>query len=213
VAPNKFLAKIASDWKKPDGLFVIQPEEVDSFLLPLLVARIPGVGKVTEEKLKSLEIETIADLRRMELPALERRFGRYGVRLYELARGIDNSEVIPDRPTQSISAEDTFERDVPLTETEPMIRRLAQLTWTASRKESRIARTVVLKLKTSEFKILTRSHTPGSPPASCEELTSIALSLRDRVGLNPEQRFRLVGVGLSNFHDPADASAQPALFS
>ena len=213
MAPNKFLAKIASDWKKPDGLFVIQPEEVDSFLLPLLVARIPGVGKVTEEKLKSLEIETIADLRRMELPALERRFGRYGVRLYELARGIDNSEVIPDRPTQSISAEDTFERDVPLTETEPMIRRLAQLTWTASRKESRIARTVVLKLKTSEFKILTRSHTPGSPPASCEELTSIALSLRDRVGLNPEQRFRLVGVGLSNFHDPADASAQPALFS
>jgi DNA polymerase IV len=213
VAPNKFLSKIASDWKKPDGLFVIQPEEVDSFLLPLLVARIPGVGKVTEEKLKSLEIETIADLRRMELPALERRFGRYGVRLYELARGIDNSEVIPDRPTQSISAEDTFERDVPLTETEPMIRRLAQLTWTASRKESRIARTVVLKLKTSEFKILTRSHTPGSPPASCEELTSIALSLRDRVGLNPEQRFRLVGVGLSNFHDPADASAQPALFS
>jgi DNA polymerase-4 len=76
----------------------------------------------------------------------------------------------------------------------------------------RIARTVVLKLKTSEFKILTRSHTPYSPPASCEEFTSIALSLRDRVGLTAEQRFRLVGVGLSNFRDPDDASAQPALF-
>ena len=212
VAPNKFLAKIASDWKKPDGLFVIQPEEVDSFLLPLPVDRLPGVGKVTEEKLKQLEVQTIADLRRMDLATLEGRFGRYGVRLYELARGIDNSEVVPDRPTQSISAEDTFEQDVLLTEMEPMIRRLAEHTWTASRKESRIARTVVLKLKTSEFKILTRSHTPGSPPSSCEELTNIALSLRERVGLSPQQRFRLVGVGLSNFHDPEDASAQPALF-
>jgi DNA polymerase IV len=116
------------------------------------------------------------------------------------------------RPTQSISAEDTFERDVPLTETESMIRKLAELTWAASRKESRIARTVVLKLKTAEFKILTRSHTPSSPPASCEELTAIAPSLRERVTLGPQQRFRLVGVGLSNFFDPENASAQPALF-
>jgi len=212
VAPNKFLAKIASDWKKPDGLFVIQPEEIDSFLLPLPVDRLPGVGKVTEEKLKQLEVQTIADLRRMDLPTLEARFGRYGGRLYELARGIDNSDVVPDRPTQSISAEDTFEQDVLLTEIEPMIRKLAEHTWAASRKESRIARTVVLKLKTSEFKILTRSHTPDSPPASCEELTHIALSLRGRVGLSPRQRFRLVGVGLSNFRDPDGASAQAALF-
>src|SRR5216110_697286 len=193
VAPNKFLAKLASDWKKPDGLFVIQPEEVDSFLLPLPVDRLPGVGKVTEEKLKQLEVQTIADLRRLDLATLEGRLGRYGVRLYELARGIDNSEVVPDRPTQSISAEDTFEQDVLLAETEPMIRRLAEHAWAASRKESRIARTVVLKLKTSEFKILTRSHTPDSPPASCEELTNIALALRERVGLSPQQRFHLVG--------------------
>ena len=80
VAPNKFLAKIASDWKKPDGLFVIQPEEVDFFLSSLPVGRLPGVGKVTEEKLTSLEVRTIMDLRGLELPALERRFGRYGVR-------------------------------------------------------------------------------------------------------------------------------------
>jgi len=212
VAPNKFLAKIASDWKKPDGLFVIQPDEVDGFLSPLPVSRLPGVGKVTEEKLKSFEIQTVADLRMMELSTLKGRFGRYGARLYELARGIDKSEVIPNRPTQSISAEDTFEHDVPLKEAEPMIRKLAEQTWTASRKESRVAWTVVLKLKTSEFKILTRSHTPSSPPSSCEQLTSIALSLRDRVGLRPEQRFRLVGVGLSNFREPEDVSAQPALF-
>jgi DNA polymerase-4 len=212
VAPNKFLAKIASDWKKPDGLFVIQPDEVDSFLISLPVGRVPGVGKVTEEKLQSLGVLTIGDLRRFELPTLEKRFGRYGVRLYELARGVDESPVVPDRPTKSISAEDTFERDVPLAETEPMIRRLAELTWAASRKESRVARTVVLKLKTAKFKILTRSHTPSSPPASCEELTAIALSLRGRVSLAPNQRFRLVGVGVSNFLDPADVSGQPPLF-
>jgi DNA polymerase-4 len=212
VAPNKFLAKIASDWRKPDGLFVIQPDDVDSFLFPLPVGRLPGVGKVTEEKLKELQIQTVGDLRKLDLSVLEDRFGRYGARLYELARGIDKSEVIPDRPTQSVSAEDTFERDVPLTETEPMIRRLAEKTWTASRKQLRVARTVVLKLKTSEFKILTRSHTPSAPPSSCEELTSIVLSLRKRIALSPKQRFRLVGVGLSNFHDPDDAAPQPALF-
>src|SRR5207245_3297826 len=136
VAPTKCLAKIASDWKKPDGLFVIQPEEVDSFLLALHVGRLPGVGKVTEEKLKHLEVQTITDLRRMDLPTLEGRFGRYGVRLFELARGIDNSEVVPDRPTQSISAEDTFEHDVLLGEMEPMIRKLAEHAWTASSKEA-----------------------------------------------------------------------------
>jgi len=210
VAPNKFLAKIASDWKKPNGLFVIQPEEVDSFLAPLPVGRIPGVGKVTEEKLKRLPVQTVADLRRLELSVLERRFGRYGARLYELARGIDESAVVPDRPTQSISAEDTFEQDVLLSEMEPMIRRLAEKTWEAASKESRVARTVVLKLKTSQFKILTRSSTPSTPPSSCDELTNIALALRERVALNSGQRFRLVGVGLSNFFERENA--QPVLF-
>jgi DNA polymerase-4 len=212
VAPNKFLAKIASDWKKPNGLFIVQPEEVDAFLVPLPVGRLPGVGKVTEEKLSGLAVHTIADLRRLELSALETRFGRYGIRLYELARGVDESKVVPDRPTRSISAEDTFERDVPLSETEPTIRRLAELTWAASRNEPRVARTVVLKLKTAEFKILTRSHTPPSPPASCEELTAIVLSLRERVALGPQQRFRLVGVGVSNFLYADEVSAQSALF-
>ncbi len=93
-----------------------------------------------------------------------------------------------------------------------MIRRLAEKVWAASRKESRIARTVVLKVKTSEFKILTRSHTPASPPSCCEELTDIALILRERVDLGPKQRFRLVGVGLSNFEEPGDDPAQAALF-
>ena len=212
VAPNKFLAKIASDWQKPDGLFVIQPEEVDTFLLPLPVERLPGVGKVIGERLEKLEIKTVKNLRGLDLPTLESHFGRYGLRLYELSRGIDNSQVVPDRPTKSISVEDTFEHDVSLSETEPMIRRLAEKVWSASRKESRIARTVVLKLKTSQFNILTRSHTPGCPPSSCDELTAIALTLRERVELSTEQRFRLVGIGLSNFREPKATQAQRALF-
>jgi DNA polymerase-4 len=212
VAPNKFLAKIASDWRKPDGLFVIQPDEVATFLPPLPVGRLPGVGKVTEARLAKLGILTVGDLQNLELAALESAFGSHGLRLYQLARGIDENPVVPDRPTQSVSAEDTFERDVPLSETEPMIRRLAEKAWAASRKESRIARTVVLKLKTSEFKILTRSHTSPHPPSTCDELTNIALSLRERISLGPRQRFRLVGVGLSNFHEPDSTPSQPVLF-
>jgi DNA polymerase-4 len=212
VAPNKFLAKLASDWRKPDGLFVIRPEDIDTFLPPLPVGRLPGVGKVTGEKLAKLGAQTVSDLRTLDLPVLEQHFGRYGQRLHELARGIDHNQVIPDRPTQSISVEDTFEHDLLLAETEPMIRCLAEKLWSASRKESRLARTVVLKLKTSEFKTLTRSHTLGSPLSSYEELTDIALKLRERVDLGPQQRYRLVGVGLSNFWEPEDTPAQPVLF-
>src|SRR5580698_9553471 len=113
VAPNKFLAKIASDWRKPNGLFVIQPAEVEAFLTPLPVGRIPGVGKVTEKRLEQLGIRTVGELREHELETLESAFGRYGLRLHGLARGLDHNPVVPNRPTQSISAEDTFESDVP----------------------------------------------------------------------------------------------------
>jgi len=98
------------------------------------------------------------------LSVLEQHFGRYSQRLHELACGIDENLVVLDRPTQPISVEDTFEHDVLLAETEPMIRRLAEKLWSASRKESRIARTVVLKLKTNDFRTLTRSHTPERRP-------------------------------------------------
>jgi DNA polymerase-4 len=212
VAPNKFLAKIASDWRKPDGLFVIQPDDVEAFLQPLPVGRIPGVGKVTEARLLNEGVRTVGDLRGLRPATLDEMFGRYGRRLYELARGTDDNPVVPNRPTKSVSAEDTFQQDVPLSETEALIRSLAEKAWTASRTETRVARTVVLKLKTREFRILTRSLTPAQPPSSCEELISIALNLRARVDAEPNQLFRLVGVGLSNFQEPEKASAQPDLF-
>jgi DNA polymerase-4 len=204
VAPNKFLAKIASDWKKPNGLFVIQPHEIQAFLLPLSVGRIPGVGKVTEERMKRAGIKTVGDLHAMELTALENHFGRNGLRLYELARGIDHNPVMANRVRKQISAEDTFPEDIPLPETETAIRRLAEKVWNASRNSARGARTVVLKLKTKEFNSLTRSLTPAASPSSYEELANIALSLRERVELGPAQLFRLVGVGLSNFQIEAE---------
>jgi DNA polymerase IV len=213
VAPNKFLAKLASDWRKPDGLFVIQPEEVESFLLPLSVNRLPGVGKVTAARLEKLGIKTVREIREVDVAMLEREFGRFGVRLHELSCGIDENPVVPNRPTKSISAEDTFERDLLLSETEPMIRKLAEKVWAAAQKESRVAHTVVLKLKTSDFKILTRSHTNSSPPSSCEELTTIALALRARVDATSGRRFRLVGIGLSNFGEPELAGTQQILFA
>jgi DNA polymerase-4 len=204
VAPNKFLAKIASDWKKPDGLFVIQPHEAQSFLQPLAVGRIPGVGQVTESRMKAVGISTISDLFKLDLGQLEAHFGRYGMRLHQLARGIDRNPVVPNRVSKSISAEDTFERDIPLGDTEPLIRRLAEKVWKGSRGNAFSAKTVVLKLKTKEFVTITRSLTPPAPPTSCDELTAIALALRERVEFGPQQLFRLVGVGLSNFQALAE---------
>ena len=210
VAPNKFLAKIASDWKKPDGLFVIQPHQVQSFLLPLPVGRIPGVGRVTENRMNALGIATVGDLYVLDLPTLENHFGSYGVRLYQLSRGIDENPVVPNRVSKSISAEDTFPEDIPLMDTEPQIRRLAEKVWKASRGNARAARTVVLKLKTKEFANLTRSFTPATPPASCDELVAMALALRERVDASRNQLFRLVGVGLSNFQAVEEATSPAA---
>ncbi len=213
IAPNKFIAKIASDWNKPDGLFVVRPEHVLDFLAPLKVGRIPGVGKVMEGKLGEFGIGTIADLRAYSQPALEARFGRYGQRLHELSLGIDEHNVHSERPTQQISAEDTFAEDVPLVATGPMIETLAAKVWRAAEREAeRVARTVVLKLKTREFRILSRSLTPSTPPRDAATLTRIALALRERVELPASTRFRLVGVGLGGFVDRHDAIVQPGLF-
>ena len=201
VAPNKFLAKIASDWKKPNGLFVIQPHEVQDFLMPLPVGRIPGVGKVTEARMTQVGIKTVGDTFRMDIETLEKQFGRWGTRLYELARGIDHNPVVPNRIRKQISAEDTFQEDVPLEACEPHIRRLAEKVWTASRENVRGGRTIGLKLKTKEFNSVTRSLTLPAAPTSYEEFTRVALGLCDRVQLAPGQLYRLVGVGLSNFQD------------
>ncbi|MCC7411795.1 MAG: DNA polymerase IV [Gammaproteobacteria bacterium] len=213
VAANKFLAKIASDWRKPDGLFVIRPQDAEAFLAPLPVVRLPGVGRATEAVLRGLGIGTVAELRGVERAVLERHFGRFGTRLHDLARGIDHRPVDPEQPVRSISAEETFERDLPLAGLVPAVQQAAQRVWQSLRKTERVPRTVVLKLKTSDFRIITRSHTPAEAIASYEQLRRIAVALLDRVDLTPATRYRLAGVGLSNFRDPdADDAVQPVLF-
>jgi DNA polymerase-4 len=213
VAPNKFLAKIASDWNKPNGLYVIRPHQIEAFLEPLAVNRLPGVGKVMEAKLEAFGIKTVGDLRQITLADLEMRFGRWGRRLHELSLGIDEHAVQPDRPTLQVSAEDTFEHDITLDELEPHIRRLAEKTWAAHQRETgRVARTVVLKLKTSDFHTLTRSLSPAVLPSSAAELADLACALRERVERPADSRYRLVGVGLSGFVDQDGFIAQRDLF-
>jgi DNA polymerase-4 len=213
VAPNKYLAKIASDWRKPNGLFVLRPAQVEAFLTPLPVGKLPGVGKVMRRRLAALNVATVGELRTLPQQDLERYFGRWGRRLYELARGIDDSPVETDRPTRQVSAEDTFERDLRLDRLEPHIRRLAEKTWCgAEREHGRVARTVVLKLKTADFRVLTRRLTPVKRPASAQELAVMACALRARVDRPADSLYRLVGVGLSGFVDRADFAAQEELF-
>src|SRR5699024_949618 len=179
VAPNKFLAKIASDWNKPNGQMVIRPRQIHDFLTPLDVARIPGVGKVMQHKLAALGITTAGQLRERPRRELEQRFGRWGARLHELSQGIDERAVVPHRPTLQVSSEDTFADDLTLDELEPHIRRLAGKTWARhQRQHDRVARTVTLKLKTADFHTLTRSLTPATRPASEAELADIACALR-----------------------------------
>jgi len=213
AAPNKFLAKIASDWDKPNGLFVIRPHQILTFLAPLGVGRLPGVGKVMESKLAELGVATVGELRTLPLAFLEQRFGRWGRRLHELSFGIDDRPVQPGRPTLQISAEDTFEVDMYLHQLEPEIRRLAGKTWAAYERESRrLARTVVLKLKTTGFQTITRSRTSAQPPGSANELADIACGLRARVDCSAETRYRLAGVGLTGLVDLDSFYAQAGLF-
>ncbi len=213
VAPNKFLAKIASDWNKPDGLCVIRPQQAFDFLTPLPVGRIPGVGKVAQRRLEEIGVKTVGDLRGVDAALLQRLFGSFGPRLLERAMGVDERPVEPDQPVRSVSSEDTFAQDLPLDALEPAIRALAEKTWAAARRTGRVGRTVVLKLKTAQFRILTRSLTPETPPATAEALVEIALALRGRVELPVDTRYRLVGVGLSGFADAQGLPSQPTLFA
>lgn len=217
VAPNKFLAKIASDWNKPDGVFVIRPSMIDAFLAPLPVGRLPGVGKVMAARLEAHGVRNVGELRALGAARLETLFGRWGVRLHQLALGIDEHPVQPDRPTMQISCEDTFQHDLRLAELEPHVRKLAARAWASYLRErerdpSRIARTAVLKLKTSGFRILTRSFTPAALPDCAEDFADVAWSLNARVDLPDATRYRLAGVGLSGFTDADHHAAQRGLF-
>jgi DNA polymerase IV len=217
VAPNKFLAKIASDWRKPDGCFVIRPHQVERFLVPLPVRKIPGVGKATEAVLTEMGIATVGDLMQFELPELIARFGKWGTRLWELARGVDESPVQPSRKRKSWSSENTFAKDVTREEAAEWIREESVKLWSALEERSMRGKTVTVKLRTPDFKTATRQLSPPELPSSADDIARIATSLLERFDFPADARFRLVGVGLSNFLDEDDegeeVSEEPTLFA
>lgn len=198
VSVNKFLAKTASDLQKPDGLTFIGPSRIEAFMESLPVEKFYGVGKVTANRMKTMGIHTGADLKRLSEAELLRYFGKAGTFYYHIVRGIDNREVKPDRETKSIGAEDTFPYD--LTLEEEMLYELEKLARTVSdrliRKELR-GKTITLKVKFSDFKIITRSHSVGEPVDDRRVILDIVKGLlADR---DASKSIRLLGISVSNF--------------
>ena len=212
VAPNKFLAKIASDWRKPDGLFVIKPNQIEAFLVDLPVRKIPGVGKATERVMTDIGVATVGDLQRFSEPELVARFGKWGTRLWELARGIDEHPVEPSRERKSWSTENTFAHDITLDEVAEYIRSEAHSLWEALAQRKMAGRTVTVKLRTKDFKTATRRLTPEVPPASGDDLARIGVELVGRFAFPAGSTFRLAGIGVSNFAGE-EPEEQPTLFA
>jgi len=203
VSYNKFLAKLASDQNKPDGLCVIRPEQGEAFVAGLPVRKFHGIGPATAAKMQRLGIETGADLRARSLEALTQHFGVSGKHYYWISRGIDRREVRPDRERKSIGAENTFFTDLTAfdaawRELEPLIDKV----WRYADTNRVHARTVTLKVKFSDFQIITRSHT-GSAIVAKDDLVNAVNGLLLNV-FPPPKGIRLLGVSLSNLYAPDD---------
>ncbi|ASY66246.1 DNA polymerase IV (plasmid) [Sinorhizobium sojae CCBAU 05684] len=205
VSYNKFLAKMASDQRKPDGLFVITPRNGPAFIEALPVKKFHGVGPATAERMKRLGIETGLDLKARSLVFLQEHFGKSGAYFYGIARGIDQREVEPDRVRKSVGAEDTFAED--LLDLEPACKELAPLVekvWGYCAANAISARTVTVKIKYSDFTQATRSRTLPTPVTGSAEIAEIASALLSSV--YPFRRsIRLLGVTLSSL----DAATGP----
>ena len=199
VASSMFVAKIASDARKPDGLCVVRPEQVMGFIRPLAVIKIPGIGRVTDAQLGALKIRTVADLEKSSLPFLEEHFGKFGRYLHDIAHGIDERPVIPWRERQSYGAEETFDRDI--MEKEPLLeflRTCAQEVFRELREEGKQGRTVTLKIKYADFQLVTRRCTFSDFLASPEQVFLAARDLLERTAAG-SRPVRLAGIALSNF--------------
>ena len=195
VAPNKFLAKIASGWRKPDGLTVVPPERVERFLQQLPVEALWGVGPVTARKLRALGIEKLVDVREMDEILLTRTVGSMAGWLKRLAYGDDPREVRPDRPWKSLSTETTYPEDLErFAEMQAEVERLAQRVAASLEKKKLLARTVTLKLRYADFTTVTRSHTAAAPTRAPAELAARALARLERTEA-ARRPVRLLGVG------------------
>jgi len=195
VAPNKFLAKIASEMRKPNGLVVVREDEKESFLVDLPVSKMWGVGKVTEGKLQQMGLHTIGELRRLSLFQLKNIFGKFGVRVYQLCRGIDDRVIISKRETKSISSETTFLHDI--SPGELLERTLQDLSVeVASRlnNENLWARSIQLKIRFADFKTITRSSTYGEAINSPKLIWQRARELLNKKVDFSYGKVRLIGL-------------------
>ena len=196
VAPNKFLAKIASGWRKPDGLTVIAPERVEAFLQQLPVDALWGVGPVTARKLRNIGITRLVEVRAAEPESLRRAVGSLADTLRRLAAGEDPRPVVPDRPYKSSSSENTYNEDLlALDEIRAEIARMAQQAAAWLARKNLLARTVTIKVRYADFTTITRSHTAVAPTREPEEIAARALGLLERTeaGRRP---IRLLGAGV-----------------
>jgi DNA polymerase-4 len=212
VSYNKFLAKLASDHRKPDGLFVITPKMGPGFVEELPVAKFHGVGPVTAAKMNALGIRTGLDLRRQTRDFLVAHFGKSADYYYGLARGQDDRPVEADRLRKSVGAETTFERDLMhWDQVAPALDTVFAKVWAACERGLHAGRTVTVKVKHADFRQITRSRSCPEPIASREELQRIGLDLL-RPCFPPPRGIRLLGVTVSNFEAPAERDrAQMAL--
>lgn len=198
VSYCKFIAKLASDHRKPDGLTVITPERGAAFVAALPVARFHGIGPVTAARMERLGIVTGADLRAWPLPALEAEFGSSGHWYWRIARGIDERTVTPDRPYKSVSAERTFDEDLrDPDELAAQLARIAGFAWERIRRADVRGRTVTLKVKFGDFTQVTRSRSFPQPLAGEEDFAAAGQALLR--SLHPLAKgIRLLGLGLHN---------------
>ncbi|MGN7722881.1 DNA polymerase IV [Chitinophaga sp. 22620] len=214
VSVNKFVAKIASDMQKPDGLTFIAPSQVESFMENLPVEKFFGVGKVTADKMKRMNLHTGADLKKLREDDLVQHFGKTGRFYYRIVRGEDDRPVQPHRETKSVGAEDTFPHD--LTTLEEMYPELDKIALTVANRLQKYqlkGRTVTLKIKYSDFRQITRNQ---SLPQGINDLETIVATARQLlVKTDPaDVKIRLLGITLSNFGEekPATGTAQLTLF-
>jgi len=211
VAPNKFLAKIASGWKKPDGLTVVSPNRIEPFLQKLPVDALWGVGPVTARKLRTRGIERLVDVRTADAAVLREAVGSLSDWLLQLAQGIDDRPVVPNRETKSSGSENTYEKD--LTSEDEIRQEVAEMAHDAARwlvRRSLYARTVTIKVRYNDFTTITRSHSDGATQDE-HAIVSRAVQLlrRTEAGRRP---VRLLGVSVHNLLTelPATPADDPA---
>jgi DNA polymerase-4 len=209
VAPNKFLAKIASGWRKPDGLTVIAPQRVESFLQKLPIEALWGVGPVTAKKLRAIGIVRVVDIRSADAEQLREAVGSMADWLGQLARGEDPREVTPDRPTKSVSAEttyaqDLFDAEIVRGEMEGLARSVAA----DLERKALLARTVTIKVRYSDFTTVTRSHTAEPPTREPAEIIARAVALLERTDAG-KRPVRLLGAGTHGLLEEKQAQGAP----